>query len=172
MATQRSELTDTLAGISLFADVGTAELNAIAHIVEERRYAAGERILRQGISGSAFYIILDGEAAIRVSGKDYGTLGRGEFFGEISALLGDEDRLRAIQPGLMDGTSYFPARTEMEQNLATFAREAGLQVRYGCRWTGTRREDDRFVLETTDGEYRCLVPVFAFGISQPWKPDI
>ena len=56
---------------------------------EERRYAAGERILRQGISGSAFYIILDGEAAIRVSGKDYGTLGRGEFFGEISALLGD-----------------------------------------------------------------------------------
>ena len=89
MATQRSELTDTLAGISLFADVGTAELNAIAHIVEERRYAEGERILRQGISGSAFYIILDGEAAIRVSGKDYGTLGRGEFFGEISALLGD-----------------------------------------------------------------------------------
>jgi len=89
VATQRSELTDTLAGISLFADVGTAELNAIAHIVEERRYAEGERILRQGISGSAFYIILDGEAAIRVSGKDYGTLGRGEFFGEISALLGD-----------------------------------------------------------------------------------
>ena len=88
MAIARGELTDTLAGISLFADVGPAELNSIAHIVEERRYADGERILRQGISGSAFYLILEGEATIRVNGKDYGTLGRGEFFGEISALLG------------------------------------------------------------------------------------
>jgi thioredoxin reductase len=89
-----------------------------------------------------------------------------------NSLIGDEDRLRAIQPGLMDGTSYFPARAEMEQNLATFAREAGLQIRYGCRWTGTRREGDRFVLETTDGEYRAQVAVFAFGISTPWKPDL
>ena len=89
MATTQGELTDTLAGISLFADVGSAELNSIAHIVEERRYADGERILRQGISGSAFYLILEGEATIRVDGKDYGTLGRGEFFGEISALLGE-----------------------------------------------------------------------------------
>jgi thioredoxin reductase len=60
----------------------------------------------------------------------------------------------------------------MEQNLATFASTGGIAVRYGCRWTGTRREGDGFVLETTDGEYRCRVPVFAFGISQPWKPDI
>ena len=89
MATARGDLADTLAGISLFADVGSAELNSIAHIVEERRYADGERILRQGISGSAFYLILEGEATIRVDGRDYGTLGRGEFFGEISVLLGD-----------------------------------------------------------------------------------
>lgn len=89
-----------------------------------------------------------------------------------NSLIGEEDGLRAIQPGLMDGTSYFPARAEMEQNLVTFAREARLQVRYGCRWTGTRRDDRGFVLETTDGEYRCRVPVFAFGIAEPWKPDI
>ena len=89
-----------------------------------------------------------------------------------NSLIGEEDRLRALQPGLMDGTSYFPARAEMEQNLATFARDGGIAVRYGCRWTGTRRDGDAFVLETSDGEYRCRVPVFAFGISQPWKPDI
>jgi thioredoxin reductase len=89
-----------------------------------------------------------------------------------NSLIGDEARLRAIQPGLMDGSSYFPARAEMEQNLATFARDAGVRVRYDCRWTGTRREGDGFVLETTDGEYRTAVPVFAIGIAQPWKPDI
>ena len=89
-----------------------------------------------------------------------------------NSLIGDEDRLRAIQPGLMDGTSYFPARAEMEQNLAAFAREAGLAVRYGCRWTGTRRDGEGFVLETTDGEYRCRAAVFAIGMAEPWKPDI
>ena len=89
MATAPAQLIDTLSGISLFADVGAAELSSIAHAVEERRYADGERIIRQGITGSAFYVILEGEASIRLDGKDYGTLGRGEFFGEISILLGE-----------------------------------------------------------------------------------
>src|SRR5258707_6006871 len=89
MATTRNALTDTLAGLSLFADVGAAELNSIAHVMDERRFADGERILRQGITGSAFYVILEGEAAIRLDGKDYGTLGRGDFFGEISILIGE-----------------------------------------------------------------------------------
>jgi CRP-like cAMP-binding protein len=89
MATAPPHLIDTLSGISLFADVGAAELSSIAHAVEERRYGDGERIIRQGITGSAFYVILEGEASIRLDGKDYGTLGRGDFFGEISILLGE-----------------------------------------------------------------------------------
>lgn len=89
MATTPADLIDTLSGISLFADVGAAELNSIAHDVDERRFADGERIIRQGLTGSAFYLILEGEAAIRVNGKDYGTLSRGDFFGEISILLGE-----------------------------------------------------------------------------------
>ena len=38
----------------------------------------------------------------------------------------------------MDGTSYFPSRPEMEANLVAFAERAGVEVRYGCRWTATR----------------------------------
>ena len=89
MATVPAHLIDTLSGISLFADVRAAELESIAHDVEERRFSDGERIIRQGLSGSAFYLILEGEAVIRLDGKDYGTLGRGDFFGEISILLGE-----------------------------------------------------------------------------------
>ncbi len=89
-----------------------------------------------------------------------------------NSLIPDEDENRAIQPRLMDGTSYFPARSEMEANLATFARDTGLAVRYGCRWESTRREGDGFVLGTTDGEYRCRVAVFAVGMAQPWRPSI
>ena len=89
MATARGDLTEVLSSLTLFADLAAAELESVSHIVDERRFAEGERILRQGVSGSGFYIILGGEAIIRVNGKDYGKLGRGEFFGEISALLGD-----------------------------------------------------------------------------------
>ena len=107
--------------------------------------------------------------------KPYAPVERGTRFYERydwNSLVPDEDAHRAIQPRLMDGTSYFPARSEMEQNLATFARDTGVRVRYDCRWTATGREGDRFRLETTSGEYRARVVVLAIGIAQPWKPDI
>ena len=88
MATQ-DEIADTLAGMSLFAELSSAELQQVAHMFDEQVYPDGERIIRQGLSGSAFYIILDGDAAIIVDGEQRATLGRGEFFGEVSILLGD-----------------------------------------------------------------------------------
>ena len=91
-----------------------------------------------------------------------------------NSLLAEEPENRAIMAGLMDGTSYFPSRPEMEQNLIVFAERAGVRVRYGCRWEATRREatadGERFVLETSDGEYRCRVAVFAVGVAEPYVP--
>jgi thioredoxin reductase len=93
-----------------------------------------------------------------------------------NSLLGETPETRAIQPEFMDGTSYFPARPEMEANLAAFAERAGVTVRYDCRWTATRRMpaadggSDRFVLETTDGEYRAEAVVVAVGVAEPRTP--
>jgi len=56
-----------------------------------------------------------------------------------NSLLADESGNRALMTGIMDGTSYFPSRSEMERNLATFAERAGVAVRYGCEWLSTRR---------------------------------
>jgi thioredoxin reductase len=93
-----------------------------------------------------------------------------------NSLLADEPELQALQPGLMDGTSYFPSRPEMEANLQAFSRGASLEVRYGCRWTATRREagaqGDSFVLETTDGEYRAPTAIFAVGVAEPYTPPM
>ncbi len=88
-----------------------------------------------------------------------------------NSLLADEPAARSIMPTLMDGTSSFPSRPEMEANLAAFVERAGLQVRYECRWEATRRDGDRFVLSTTDGDYRCQVAIFAVGIAEPYLPD-
>ena len=90
-----------------------------------------------------------------------------------NSLLGEDPQTRAIMPTVMDGTSYFPSRPEMERGLATFAERTGLKVRYGCRWETTRRGDDGgLILETTDGEYRARTFVFAVGVAQPWRPSV
>jgi thioredoxin reductase len=80
-------------------------------------------------------------------------------------------KLRAVMPALMDGTSSFPTRANMEQNLATFVSRSGLQVRYDCEWYSTRQTDDgRFILATSDGDYSAQTVVFAVGMAEPWKP--
>ena len=88
-----------------------------------------------------------------------------------NSLLGDEPKQRALVPGFMDGTSMFPARSEMEKGLREFAQRTRLAMRYGCRWEGTRRDGEAFVIQTSDGEYRCRAAVFAVGMVEPWKPD-
>ena len=84
----RSELVDTLGRLTLFADFSRPELEAVAHTVDEEMFAAGQRVLRQGMSGSGFFVILEGSAAIHVDGESRWTLGPGDFFGETSLLTG------------------------------------------------------------------------------------
>ena len=89
-----------------------------------------------------------------------------------NSLLAEEPDGRALVPQVMDGSSYFPSRPEMERGMELFAERTGTNVRFGCRWEATSRLKDGagFVLTTSDGEYRCKVAVFAIGVTAPWKP--
>ncbi len=85
----RNDILDSMANLALFADLSAPQLEAAAHTFEEEWFTVGQRILRQGFSGSNFYVILEGEAAVRIDGETRATLGRGDFFGEVSVLLGE-----------------------------------------------------------------------------------
>lgn len=87
-----------------------------------------------------------------------------------NSLLGEERAHRSCVPEFMDGTSIFPARSEMEAGIVAFARRSGIRVRQDCRWESTQRLDDGFVLRTSDGEYVSKVVIFAIGTTQPWRP--
>src|SRR5216683_1404797 len=243
----RDDVVDILAGFSLFADLSTPELESLVGTFGEETFQDGDRVLRQGLTGSNFYVILEGAAAIRVDGVKRSTLRPGDFFGEISVLLGvppvadivahgglqltyslrrfgiehavissdpqpggmfrrwpifqrmlswtkpyaehergtpayerydwnsllaDEQTSRAIMPSVMDGTSYFPSRPEMERGLVIFAERSGIEIRFGCRWESTSKDGNDFVLSTSDGEYRAPIAVFAVGVAEPWKPQV
>ena len=46
-------------------------------------------MLRTGDERNGFFVILEGQAAVRVDGEDRWTLGPGDFFGETSVLTGE-----------------------------------------------------------------------------------
>jgi CRP-like cAMP-binding protein len=83
------DVAESLAQLALFADLKPSQVEAIAHSHEEEVFAAGQRVLRHGLSAGNFYVILEGEAAVSVEDEERRRLGRGDFFGEISALTGD-----------------------------------------------------------------------------------
>ena len=85
----RPEIVERLSQLALFADLTRPQVEAVAHTFEEEVFAEGQRVLRQGLSGGSFYLILDGEASVRVDGDERARLGRGDFFGEISVLTGE-----------------------------------------------------------------------------------
>jgi CRP-like cAMP-binding protein len=99
--TGRSELVETLGRLTLFADFTRPELEAVAHTVDEEMFAEGQRVLRQGLSGSGFFVILEGNATIHVNGEARWTLGPGDFFGETSLLTGGTPTADVVATSLL-----------------------------------------------------------------------
>ena len=97
----RSDLVDILGRLTLFADFTRPELEALAHTVDEEMFSEGQRVLRQGLSGSGFFVILEGQATISVDGEQRWTLGPGDFFGETSVLTGDSPTADVVATTLL-----------------------------------------------------------------------
>jgi CRP-like cAMP-binding protein len=83
-----AQILEALAGLALFSDLERPQLEAVAHTMSEESFPGGQRVLRQGFSGGGFFIILEGEAVVQVDGAEVSRLAKGDFFGEISLLLG------------------------------------------------------------------------------------
>jgi CRP-like cAMP-binding protein len=86
---EHHDIVESLARLALFADLSHAQLESITHRFDEAVFAEGERVLRTGLSGGALYVIIDGEAAVRIEGQERARFGPGEFFGEIGVLIGE-----------------------------------------------------------------------------------
>lgn len=92
-----------LQSVDLFEHQRVDDLVAIASIVEERSFAAGEVIYRAGDPSDALYIIMEGEVELTLDGKHVMTNTPGESFGQLSML----DR----KPRPTTATAVGPVRT-------------------------------------------------------------
>ncbi len=79
---------DLLAGVPLFAGLSRRHLRRLAEHADETSFHQKEVIVKEGQPGGTFYIVVEGEARVSQRSKTIGTLGPGDFFGEISLLDG------------------------------------------------------------------------------------
>jgi CRP-like cAMP-binding protein len=87
----RTVAADTLAEVALFSPLSVSERAALIAVAKPVQYAAGETIVRQGEAGRSLFVVVRGEASVRLAGTDgeVARLRNGDVFGEMSLLTGE-----------------------------------------------------------------------------------
>ena len=80
-----------LASVDLFATLSDEARHQLSRAGDERLFAAGEAIVRQGQGGDSMFVILNGRARVLLepSGQEVALIPAGGVFGEMSMLTGD-----------------------------------------------------------------------------------
>jgi CRP-like cAMP-binding protein len=70
----------------LWSGLSREDLKEITKKSVRREYGNGDIIVQKGDRAPAFYLILEGTVNVKSEGRTLSTLGRGQFFGEMSVL--------------------------------------------------------------------------------------
>jgi CRP-like cAMP-binding protein len=94
-------------------------LKRLAGEMTERRASDGEDLVTQGTGAIAFFVVLDGEAAVSVGERHVRVLGPGDHFGEIAMILPSSPRtatVRAIGDVRLGGMSSWNFKGFIEEH--------------------------------------------------------
>ena len=111
---------EMLKKVPLFADLDGRELEQIAGSMRERRFGSGDTVTQEGAGGAGFFVVESGQAEVTVDGQPRGSIGPGDYFGEIALLTGS-DRTATITASsdmLCYGMTPWDFRPLVESNSA------------------------------------------------------
>ncbi len=119
----------------LFSDLSSEAFVELVERCPLRHFAAGERILQQDAPGEAFYVICEGQVAVR---REEGGavlqlahLTEGDFFGEM-ALLSGAPRVASVD-ALVDGTLVLEISTALLSELTRRHPGVATALKKFCR---------------------------------------
>lgn len=118
----RAGAIDVIERVPLFANMSPRDVEGIAALFKERRFAAGETVTKEGAGAAAFFVIESGVAAVSIGGRPRTTLTKGDYFGEVALI--DEGARSATVTATTDlvchGLTYWEFRPLVQTN-ATIA---------------------------------------------------
>jgi CRP-like cAMP-binding protein len=126
-AARMAEREQLLAGVDLFSPLTAAARATIASHMKSVEFGDGESIVRQGEPGHSMYIVVSGEAVVKLedSGVELATIEDGGYFGEMSLLTGDRRTATVIARG---DVALLEIDAEVFRELADVSPQAVEQV--------------------------------------------
>jgi small-conductance mechanosensitive channel len=90
----RREVFAELRSLAVFKPLADGQIEQLAQSAEIQRYTLGEALVRQGDTAQSLYTIKSGRVRVTVRNENgqvtpLATLGKGDFFGEMSLLTGE-----------------------------------------------------------------------------------
>ena len=82
------ETVSALKRVPLFSALADKELERLGRSLSERTFRPGDEIAVEGRDGVGFFIIESGKASVSRAGEEIGTLGPGDYFGEMALIDG------------------------------------------------------------------------------------
>lgn len=89
--TARGRIARQMAALSqapLFSGLSKRHLRRIADVSGVASFKEGREIVKEGVAGSVFFVLLEGQAKVTKGGRKVARLGPGDFFGEMSVIVG------------------------------------------------------------------------------------
>jgi CRP/FNR family cyclic AMP-dependent transcriptional regulator len=83
-----NEGVEMLRSVPLFQGLSRRQVAQIMKLGRELEFSPGEPIVEEGLKAMDFYLIMKGNAKLRLPGRRTKMLGPGDYFGEISVLDG------------------------------------------------------------------------------------
>ena len=96
------------------------DLQALAMLFDEVRIEPGERLIRESESGRELFLIVAGQVAVTVRDQPVGTLGPGEFVGEMSLFE------RALRSATVTALTRVEALVAGTHGFATLLNDAAV----------------------------------------------
>lgn len=104
-----------LRALEPFADANRSTLYELRRCLTELPIRAGTTLIREGSVGQEFFFIESGSVSVEQDGHVVGTLGAGDWFGELSLLHNTPRNARVV--ALEDSNVFVASRSEFSSLL-------------------------------------------------------